>query len=155
MHYIKSKSRANAFRLASSVFTCAYLSLFVTAGATIYVVTKNSENHLLFYGIVLGSTLLLWTLAIIISGTCRCQLCQASTMRSLKCSHHSKAKRLLRSYRLRIAIDILLKGHFRCSYCGEVFSLKSEGEEIQNLTSPDQRRFNSRRTGSIPSKRRH
>lgn len=154
MHHIQSKFRANAFRRASTVFILAYLSLFVAAGSTIYIIVEEPEGQLALYGSILGTTLLLWILALIISGTCRCQLCQASTMRSLKCSHHTRAKRLLGSYRLRIAVAILFKGSFRCSYCGEAFNLKPKEERIQVLAAQTQRRPQSRRSSRIPTRRR-
>ncbi len=154
MHYIKSKFRAQAFRRASIVFVLAYLSLFVAGGMVIYTFIDRSGEKLLILGIVLGVTLLLWATTMIVSGTCRCQLCQASTMRSLKCSHHKNAKKLLGSYRFRIAVAVLCKGAYRCSYCGEAFSLRPKVENLELPQVPPRRMAPSRRTTQIPAKRR-
>lgn len=49
----------------------------------------------------------------------RCPLCRASLIKKEACSIHSKAERTLGSVRLSIATGTLLRGHFRCPYCGE------------------------------------
>ena len=40
-------------------------------------------------------------------------------VRELGCTRHKKAEKLLGSYRAKVAVTILSKNMFRCSYCGE------------------------------------
>lgn len=55
----------------------------------------------------------------IVGFSLRCPLCRGTLMRRPACSVHPKAERTLGSLRMRVATGTLLRGHFRCPYCGE------------------------------------
>ena len=159
MHYVKSSARANAFRRASIILIFAALSIVIAVGAIVNTLIQKTEESLWLLGISIISALAFSILALIVSGTCRCQLCQASTMRSLKCTHHKNAQKLAGSYRLRIAVSVLAKGSYRCSYCGEAFSLKPKPADLSRSEILPSPRTSARRPRSgklasqIPKKR--
>jgi len=54
----------------------------------------------------------------------RCPLCLGLPLAISGSVKNRRALRLLGSYRFRVAVTILTKGHFRCSYCGEFTSVE-------------------------------
>jgi hypothetical protein len=49
----------------------------------------------------------------------RCPLCHGPVLRRPGYARNQKATRLLGSYRLKVALKVLLVGRFRCPCCGE------------------------------------
>ena len=68
-------------------------------------------------GVILGVVLLI--VYHMVSGSARCPLCASPVLLSQRCQRNRNARRLLGSYRFRVARDIALSGTFRCPYCGE------------------------------------
>lgn len=124
MHTIKHPRLAHALRAASLLYILAWLSLTVFLGLLIKALRVPAKDMLIPVVIATGVTLVLWLSFWIVAARCRCQLCQANPMRSLRCSRNREAKRFLWSYRLRVALSVTFLGRFRCPYCGESFSLK-------------------------------
>lgn len=58
---------------------------------------------------------------------CRCPLCLGAVFARSRCLPHRKAARLLGSYRLATSVGILLKGRFKCVYCGTRMSMAAAG----------------------------
>jgi hypothetical protein len=56
---------------------------------------------------------------LVISHWIRCPLCHGKLLASQKCVRSRNARTSLGSYRLGVAKGVLLKGYFRCPYCGE------------------------------------
>lgn len=54
---------------------------------------------------------------------CRCPLCLGALVARSRCLPHRNAARLLGSYRLATSLGILLKGRFKCVYCGTRMSM--------------------------------
>lgn len=54
---------------------------------------------------------------------CRCPLCLGAVFARSRCLPHVKAKRLFGSFRLASSLGILLKGRFKCVFCGTRLSL--------------------------------
>jgi hypothetical protein len=77
-------------------------------------------------GLSVGITFVQW----IFSSSAKCPLCMMPPLGRRGCSRNRDAKRLLGSYRLRVALSILLKGRFRCPFCNEptVLRLKPHPE---------------------------
>lgn len=48
-----------------------------------------------------------------------CPLCMVPSMASKSCQKNRKARKLLGSYRTRVALSMMFRGHFVCPYCGE------------------------------------
>jgi DNA-directed RNA polymerase subunit RPC12/RpoP len=106
-------------KAGSWLFLLASL-LLVTATCTIgYAFLEHQKTLLLpaLAGVILG--LLLLVIYRMVSGGARCPLCMSPVLLSQRCQRNKNAKRLLGSYRFRVAKDIALKGAFRCPYCGE------------------------------------
>ncbi len=68
---------------------------------------------------LLCTTLILVIFQLLVASRARCPLCLTPALASKGCSKHRSARRLLGSYRFRVAASILANGHFRCPYCGE------------------------------------
>jgi len=156
MHHIQKSFRTRSYRRASFVFIAAYLSLLATLGFVAYTFYKSSQNDLMIISILIGVSAFFWMLSMIASGNCRCQLCQTANMRSLKCSRHKKAKRLLGSYRLRVSTSIVFMNSFRCPYCGEAFSLSPKPQKPEPALEPksqNPKAAPSRRAHNIPTRR--
>jgi len=151
MHHIQKSYRAKSYRKASYSFILAYVLLMITVGYTIFTFFKSSDNNLMILGSLLGTTLFFWALAMIASGSCRCQLCQTSNMRSLRCSRHRNSKKLLGSHRLRTSTSIIFKGSFRCTYCGEPFSLSPKPIRNVEQAPKDRNIARTRPVRQIPS----
>lgn len=52
----------------------------------------------------------------------RCPLCKGGLLRTQGCSYHPKARKFFGSRRLGVVVPALLRGRFRCPYCGEICS---------------------------------
>jgi hypothetical protein len=48
-----------------------------------------------------------------------CPLCRTPVLAPMRCMKHRKARHLLGSYRLRVALAITFAERFRCPYCNE------------------------------------
>jgi hypothetical protein len=48
-----------------------------------------------------------------------CPLCRTPVLAPMGCMKHRKARRLLGSYQLRVALTIMFRERFRCPYCNE------------------------------------
>jgi hypothetical protein len=79
---------------------------------------------------LLAAGALLSILHFALSRDVRCPLCKGTLLRSHGCSYHPKARYFLGSRRLGVIIPAILRGHFRCPYCGEVCSCtpRSKGQ---------------------------
>jgi hypothetical protein len=124
MHRFRSAASIRLFKAAALLlgvtFAAAPLSVVLLIRALL--MSNHGQVHdLLWVGGVLGAMLLS---ALMLSQEARCPLCRVAVLGCNGCSKHSKARRLLGSYRLRPAFSGLLKGSFRCPYCGEPVALE-------------------------------
>lgn len=119
MHRFRSIMSVRLFR-AAALLLC--VSFFATPVAVLMLVhgiltwDHGQIHDMLWLSGALGGVLLA---ASILSRGTRCPLCRVAVLGSNGCSKHTKARRLFGSYRLRPAVSALLKGCFRCPYCGE------------------------------------
>ena len=82
-----------------------------------FVVT---DKNLAFASVgFLGLTFLIASLQWWLSASTRCPLCLTPILSTTNCAKHRKAKKLLGSYRLRLAVDIVFNESFTCPYCHE------------------------------------
>ena len=153
MHHIQKSFRARSYRRASFLFILAYLSIIATVAFTVYTFFKGSDNNLMILGALMGASLFFSVISMLASSSCRCQLCQTSNMRSLRCSRNRKAKKLAGSYRLRVSTSILFTGSFRCPYCGEGFSLSPRPIKNIEQAPPTRRATRTRPTQNMPIRR--
>lgn len=68
---------------------------------------------------------------------------------SAKCVTHRNAQRLWRSYSLRVAIHVVLRGQFTCPYCNESTAMLSP-EQAKEFSARRRRR---RRSAISPTER--
>jgi hypothetical protein len=73
---------------------------------------------------IMGAAILSLILGWAISRRTNCPLCITPVLATKHCSKHRRARPLLGSYRIRVALSILFKNSFRCPYCNEDTSLQ-------------------------------
>jgi hypothetical protein len=103
--------------------------LLIAVAALLFLASFWRNDRLLaLYGLaLLGVILLLALMHLMFASAAKCPLCLMPVLSRKGCVKHSSAKRFLGSYRLRVALTILLKGSFRCPYCNEPTILRLKG----------------------------
>lgn len=166
MHYLRHRGMAQSLKFSSLFFILATISAITFLGLLIfYFVSKNEVSYSAFIAAPL-LTALFSAFNLLAATKCRCQLCQAAMMLPLKCTKNKNARSLFGSYRLRLALRVLIKKSYRCPACGEHFSCmppppdhrgSSATQTHIDQTSPNHRMrkvSTIRRSSSAPSKRR-
>lgn len=119
MHTFRSKRTVLRFQITAWLECATWL----LAPLTVAVMT---------WGICAFDTAII-TLAFQISGCCAicaaarwltgmttyCPLCRAAVLGAPRCQKHRHARKLLRSHRLKAAVDVVRLGQFTCPYCNE------------------------------------
>lgn len=119
MHRLPSASYLSRFRVASLLLLAKWLLIPVAIYIFGLAIARNDPSIAIVGG---GVALLILILAIVqwtIASRTRCPLCMTPALARKSCAKHRNARRLLGSYRLRVALSILFRGYFRCPYCGE------------------------------------
>ena len=119
MHRLPSTSSVHRFRLAA-VFLCVKcLTIPIALGALIlFLITENhaiAQVGVSLVALALLVAFLQWLLAT----RTPCPLCKISVLAKKHCMTHRHARTFLGSYRLRVALAILLRNSFHCPYCHE------------------------------------
>lgn len=98
------------------------LLAFVALVVGIYV----GDHMYTLSGFVLALVALVtWVVYIFFSNRGRCPLCHTPSLADKRgCMKHRRAQKLFGSYRLRVVVDIITKGHFICPYCGEAVKME-------------------------------
>jgi hypothetical protein len=124
MHLFRSKSAILRFR-AASILLCARCLLAPLASMTFLYAVFQHDGKLTYVGIGLGAAAVLSTLfQWILAARARCPLCLTPVLATKECAKHRRARTLLGSYRLRVALSILFKNTFHCPYCSEKSGMK-------------------------------
>ncbi len=119
MHHPRSISDVRRLRLASLLLLGNRL-LILTAGSLLLVSFFANDQHLMVIGSILVATSLVLIIAQwIVASHAGCPLCSTPVLAPMGCVKHRKARRLLGSYKLRVALSIMFKESFRCPYCNE------------------------------------
>lgn len=119
MHRFQSKSTITRLRFAALFICLKWLLIPATAGILVYSILQH-DNRLTWIAMGLGfGTVCLTIIQWILSSRVRCPLCMTPVLAAKRCSKHRNAKKALGSYRLRVALTVLLKGRFYCPYCHE------------------------------------
>lgn len=119
MHRLPSHTTLRRFRIASLLVALMFFSAPVALGFVVYCFVSGETRWMAIAGIVIVAGLVCRILNFIISGYLRCPLCMVQPLMDRRCSKHKSAPKLFGSHRLSVALSILLKGSFRCPYCGE------------------------------------
>lgn len=119
MHRLRTQSAILRFRLAAILLCLKCLLLPISLGVLTYAMII--VNQLLIWvgiGLVL-TTCVIAFLQWIFAARTNCPLCMTPVLALKDCAKHRHAKPLLGSYRLRVALAVLLKNSFHCPYCHE------------------------------------
>jgi hypothetical protein len=74
---------------------------------------------------LIGLTALVFLVHWICALFARCPRCLTGSFSRRGCSRHGSSRSLLGSHRLRVAVSVLFRNHFRCPWCGELTAMKA------------------------------
>ncbi|MGA0845986.1 MAG: hypothetical protein ACO3RV_05540 [Luteolibacter sp.] len=111
-------------RLSAALLVLKWLLAPASVGFLLYALIRHDPMLLIDSLILLFAFCVVLILQWIIAHDTRCPLCHVPVMLSKKCAKNTKARRLIFSYRLRVATQVGFLGRFRCPYCGEVSLLE-------------------------------
>ena len=119
MHHPRSISAARRLRIASLLLVGNRLLIPVAGGLLLFSLLTN-DQRLMIYGLVLMIVCLLLVVAQWIAAYhAGCPLCRTPVLAPMRCMKHRKARPLMGSYQLRVALAIMFTEQFRCPYCNE------------------------------------
>lgn len=119
MHRLSSHFALWRFTIASLLVVLMFLSAPVALAFVGYGLVSKKYGCLAIAGTVVVAGLVCGILNFIVSARLRCPLCTVQPLIDRRCSKHKSARKLLGSYRLKVALSILHKSCFICPYCGE------------------------------------
>ena len=124
MHRLRSTGLLRGFRIASLLVTLKFVLLGVAAGILVDAVMQTDwRRTLLGFGVAASTVLISLGRALTLAHV-RCPLCMSTVFSPFGTVKHSKARSLLGSYRLRVALSILFRNNFTCPYCNEPTAMK-------------------------------
>ena len=119
MHRLPSTQSICHFRLAAVLLCVKCLALPIALGALIlFLITGNHSIARFSVGLVLLALLAAF-LQWLIAARTPCPLCMTPVLAKKHCVTHRHARTFLGSYRLRVAVAIILRNSFHCPYCHE------------------------------------
>jgi hypothetical protein len=83
----------------------------------------------------------------------RCPVCTTALFAHTGCSKHKTARRILGSYRLHTAAQILTRPLFHCHHCGEGVLCRSQPKQKPADISPANRRRVTKSRSRVPIRR--
>lgn len=142
MHHPRSISDVRRLRIASLLLLVSRL-LILTAGALLLVSLFANDHQLMIFGSILVVVSLVLLIAQWVAAShAGCPLCRTPVLTPMGCVKHRKARRLLGSYQLRVALAIMFTERFRCPYCNEPTAM-----EVREKLSGSRPRGSSELTG--------
>lgn len=124
MHRLRSPGLLRGFRIASLLVTLKFVLLAVAAGILVDAVMQTDwRRAMLGFGVAASTALISLCRALTLAYV-RCPLCMTPVFSPFVHNHHSKARKLLGSYRLRVALSILFRNWFTCPHCNEPTAMK-------------------------------
>ena len=123
MHRQSSKSTLFKLRVRALLFLNNVALAIVTIASLVFWLLQSSELTLkicLVTSCLLIAHLLLF---LILSHSWKCPLCMTAIWQKKRCGRNKNAHKAFGiSYRLGVAIAVVLGRPYRCPYCGETFS---------------------------------
>ena len=119
MHRLPSQSSVTRFRLAAYLYVLFILLVIAGASYLGWALLNNHPQHVIFAASSIGGAVAVFIFHWITASRVRCPLCLVPSMARKNCSKNRNAKRLMGSYRLKVASSIILHNNFRCPYCNE------------------------------------
>ncbi len=119
MHRPRSISAARRLWIAGLLLLGSRLLAMVAVGLLLVSLPANNR-HLM----IVGAGFLIISFMLIVAqwisaSHAGCPLCRTPVLAPMRCMKHRRARTLLGSYRLRVALAILFTEQFRCPYCNE------------------------------------
>lgn len=137
MHHPRSIYAARRLRIASLLLLVNRL-LIPVAGGLILVSLITNDRSLMIYGlVVVVVSFILVVFQWMAASHAGCPLCQTPVLAAMRCMKHRNAKKLLGSYQLRVALEIMFTERFRCPYCNEPTAM----DVRERLRSPRPREY--------------
>jgi hypothetical protein len=124
MHKLPNRSSTIRFRLAALLICAKTILIFSTLAIYAYAFVTHNREFAMIGLILTAAVLAVFLFRFLFASSCHCPLCRVPVLSQNSCSKNNKARNLLGSYRLRIALQILFKNRFRCPYCNETTELK-------------------------------
>jgi cytochrome bd-type quinol oxidase subunit 1 len=124
MHRFQSKSSIHRFRFVAILLCIRALLMPFAILLLIYSFVIHMQQLTITALILGGASILLLVLQWITAQRTRCPLCMTPVLAHKDCSKHRSARKLLGSYRLKVAVAVLSKGRFHCPYCHEPSALE-------------------------------
>jgi uncharacterized membrane protein len=119
MHHPRSISAARRLRIASLLLLANRLLILAAAGMLLGSLATNNHRLMIIGSILVAISLVLIIAEWITASRAGCPLCRTPVLAPMGCVKHRKARRLLGSYKLRVALAIMFTERFRCPYCNE------------------------------------
>ena len=124
MHRPRSIASVRRFRIAALLLVSKFLLALVGVGFLIQSAVANDRSTTLvgagMMGIIPVFVLAQW----VVASRAGCPLCMTPVLAPKACMKHRRARTVLGSHRLRVALAILFKNRFRCPYCNEATTLE-------------------------------
>ena len=125
MHRFPNKHAVRRVWIAAMLVCLRNIMLVVTFSLLLYIIITHNYKaapHALF---LVPATVLVVLAQTITSSRTGCPLCMTPILGNKSCNKHARAKRMLGSHKLAVAIAILFCQSFRCPYCNEHATLQS------------------------------
>lgn len=119
MHRFRSKAVLLRFQITALLLCIKWLLIPATLALLLYsflVADHDLTNIALLLGALVISITILQRL---LAAKARCPLCMTEVLSVKGCAKHRGARKILGSYRLRVALGILFKDSFLCPFCHE------------------------------------
>lgn len=124
MHRFHSSSAINRIRLVSVLLCLKYVGAAAATSLVVYSLVEDNGERLVAGAVIGVAAFLALLTEWMFAEKTRCPLCLTPVLKEKSCSKHRHAKTFLGSFRLRVALAVMVKGSFRCPYCNEPSVLK-------------------------------
>lgn len=131
MHRLPSRAALIRFRISAWFFILGFLLLISGIGYLGWSVFIAHNMHIIIASSIIGGGVACMIIQWISASRARCPLCLTPSMARKNCSKNRNAKRLLGSYRMKVATSIILHNNFRCPYCNEPTVLEVRQRRLQ------------------------
>ncbi len=119
MHRLPSSSSIIRFRCSSLLLWLSILTFLSGLMVMSVGFFHSRDGDVLLGGKLVASGLAAYVMEWALSSRARCPLCMIPPLHPKRCQKNRRARRLLGSYRLRVATSVMFQNHFQCPYCGE------------------------------------
>ncbi len=124
MHQFRSSSTIFRIRIASALLLLGYPLVVVSLGVLVYALLHNDRELATQVPLLFAVAVVMLIFHWVIARRTHCPLCMTPVLAKNHCSKHRRARKMLGSYRLRVAVAVLVRGKFSCPYCNERSALK-------------------------------